>query len=118
MKQHALLALAVLTAGPTLATAGHAHHIRGICFFNQETMPCAVTEQPYTLRLLRVDGSTDHFTYAEQEDSFIGPEEAYWHVSHDRSRGLHLEDQYGKTVGFVEKQLKPTREVNSKGDSH
>ena len=113
MNHRLFLALAVLAAA-ALGSSGQAHHIRGICFFNQQTMPCSVSEDPYALNLLRVDGSTDQFTYAEQEDSFIGPEEAYWHVSHDRSRGLHLEDRHGKTGGFVEKQLKPTRE----GDSH
>ena len=102
MNHRLLLALAVLAAA-VLGSSGQAHHIRGICFFNQQTMPCSVSVDPYALHLLRVDGSTARFAYAEEDDSFVGPMDALWHVSSDQSRGLFLQDQDGDAVGFVER---------------
>ena len=104
MNHRLLLALAVLVAA-ALGSSGQAHHIRGICFFNQQTMPCSVSEDPYALHLLRVDGSTARFAYAEEDDSFVGPMDALWHVSRDQSRGLFLQDQDGDAVGFVENPI-------------
>lgn len=104
MNHRLLLALAVLAAA-ALGSSGQAHHIRGICFFNQQTMPCSVSEDPYALHLLRVDGSTARFAYAEEDDSFVGPMDALWHVSSDQSRGLFLQDQGGDAVGFVENPI-------------
>ena len=108
MNYRLLLALAVLAAA-ALGSSGQAHHIRGICFFNQQTMPCSVSEDPYALNLLRVDGSTARFAYAEEDDSFVGPMDALWHVSSDQSRGLFLQDQDGDAVGFVEN---PTQKLS------
>ena len=105
MNHRLFLALAVLAAAATLGSSGQAHHIRGICFFNQQTMPCSVSEDPYALQLLRLDGSTARFAYAEEEDSFVGPLDALWHVSSDQSRGLFLEDQAGDAVGFVKRPI-------------
>ena len=105
MNHRLLLALAVLAAA-ALGSSGQAHHIRGICFFNQQTMPCSVSEDPYALNLLRVDGSTARFAYAEEDDSFVGPMDALWHVSSDQSRGLFLQDQEGDAVGFVENPIR------------
>ena len=104
MNHRLLLALAVLVAA-ALGSSGKAHHIRGICFFNQQTMPCSVSEDPYALNLLRVDGSTARFAYAEEDDSFVGPMDALWHVSSDQSRGLFLQDQDGDAIGFVENPI-------------
>lgn len=106
MNHRLLLALAVLAAAAAVGTSGQAHHIRGICFFNQQTMPCSVSEDPYALNLLRVDGSKARFAYAEEDDSFVGPMDALWHVSSDQSRGLFLQDQDGDAVGFVERPTK------------
>ena len=104
MNHRLLLALAVLAAA-ALGSSVQAHHIRGICFFNQQTMPCSVSEDPYALNLLRVDGSTARFAYAEEDDSFVGPMDTLWHVSRDQSRGLFLQDQDGDAVGFVENPI-------------
>ena len=106
MNHRLLLALAVLAAAAAVGSSGQAHHIRGICFFNQQTMPCSVSEAPYALNLLRVDGSKARFAYAEEDDSFVGPMDALWHVSSDQSRGLFLQDQDGDAVGFVERPTK------------
>ena len=105
MRHHTLLVLVVLAAASAVGAAGRAHHIRGICFFNQQSMPCSVSEDPYTLKLLRVDGRTERFAYVEAEDSFVGPQDDFWHVSHDQSRGVFLQDQDGDAVGFVERPM-------------
>ena len=60
----------------------------GICFFNQDTMPCQIGSDPYELHVRRVDGSSARFRFNASTDSFAGPENGIWTVSHDPIRGL------------------------------
>ena len=75
----------------------------GICFFNQDTMPCQIGSDPYELHVHRVDGSSARFRFNASTDSFAGPENGIWTVSHDPIRGLYLQHQDGDAVGFMQR---------------
>ena len=60
---------AVLVQAPAVRADGWS----GICFFNQDTMPCLVSTDPYELRVLKVAGDSVRL-FNPSTDSFSGPE--------------------------------------------
>ena len=103
MNHQWLTALSILAGIQVLgsASASHAHHIQGICFFNRKTMPCSISKEPYSLKLLNADGTTLQFFYAQAIDHFIGPQQSLWKISYDRPQGIYLQHQTGDQVGFM-----------------
>lgn len=90
---------AVLVQAPAVRADGWS----GICFFNQDTMPCSVWTDPYELRVLKVDGDSVRLRFNPSTDSFSGPENGVWTVSHDPGRGLFLHNQDGNAVGVMQR---------------
>ena len=97
------MAMAAMAAALVQAPAVRADGWSGICFFNQDTMPCSVWTDPYELHILKVDGYSVRFRFNASTDSFSGPENGVWAVSHDPARGLSLQNQDDNAIGVMQR---------------
>jgi len=103
MKHRSLLVLAVVALTQVVASTAQANDLSGTCFVNTRMMPCTISTDPYTLKVMWKDGSTTHYRLNNETETFVGPKNGMWNVAHDESRGLFLRHQNGNAVGFMKK---------------
>ena len=94
--------LAVITLIPTtLASTAQAAEYKGTCSFNSLTMPCLVSQNPFTLTMHWADGVTD--TYVHQGNGvFTDKNGGIWTSSTHNNDGILLKHKNGNAISFTE----------------
>lgn len=94
--------LTVMTLIPTtLASTAQAAEYKGTCSFNSLTMPCLVSQNPFTLTMRWADGVTE--TYVHQGNGvFIDKNGGIWTSSTHNNDGILLKHKNGNSISFIE----------------
>lgn len=94
--------LTVMTLIPaTLASTAQAAEYKGTCSFNSLTMPCLVSQNPFTLTMRWADGVTE--TYVHQGNGvFTDKNGGIWTSSTHNKDGILLKHKNGNSISFTE----------------
>lgn len=94
--------LTVMTLIPTtLASTAQAAEYKGTCSFNSLTMPCLVSQNPFTLTMRWADGVTE--TYVHQGNGvFTDKNGGIWTSSTHNNDGILLKHKNGNSISFTE----------------
>lgn len=93
--------LTVMTLIPTtLASTAQAAEYKGTCSFNSLTMPCLVSQNPFTLTMRWADGVTE--TYVHQGNGvFTDKNGGIWTSSTHNNDGILLKHKNGNAISFT-----------------
>ena len=90
-----------LTAVSNLISPASAGEYRGRCYFNSMSMPCTISQNPFTMTMRWADGISE--TYSHQGDGvFVDKRGGIWRPKTNVSRGEFWMNKNGNTFGFIE----------------
>ena len=94
--------LAIITLiSTTLASTAQAAEYKGTCSFNSITMPCSVSQNPFTLTMRWADDVTE--TYVHQGNGVLTDKNGgIWASSIHNNDGIFLKHKNGNSISSIE----------------